>query len=221
MKHLYKEKLEKVSRDLLTNHKDLVTELIGKSHGIYALYSEEELYYVGKAVELKRRLKDHLKNKHKAEWTHFSLFLIEDVEYVETIESLLISIASPRGNSNNPRAGSDDKLRKTLKKMLVAKQKREVEELLGKKKVNEQKEQITNPVLEGLFKAPRPLFKNYKGVDYKAKLLPNGKIEYEGQLFDTPTGAAMKIVDRSTVNGWTFWSIQDDDNNWVKLKYLK
>ena len=221
MKHLYKEKLEKVSRDLLTNHKDLVTELIGKSHGIYALYSEEELYYVGKAVELKRRLKDHLKNKHKAEWTHFSLYLIEDVEYVETIEALLISIASPRGNSKSPRAGSDDKLRKTLKKMLVAKQKREVEELLGTSKADEQKRQIINPVLNGRFKAPRPLFKNYKGVDYNARLLPSGQIEYNNQVFETPTAAAMKIVDRSTVNGWTFWSIQDEDNNWVKLKYLK
>lgn len=40
-------------------------------------------------------------------------------------------------------------------------------------------------------------------------------------VFDTPTAAAKSIVKRSSVNGWRFWYIKDENNEWVRLSDYK
>ena len=57
----------------------------------------------------------------------------------------------------------------------------------------------------------------YKGKEYKAMLSSNGKIKLGNKIFYTPTAAAKSVVDRSTVNGWTWWYIKDSSGEWVKL----
>jgi hypothetical protein len=39
--------LERVSKDLLVEHPDIVRKLIGRNAGVYALYRKNKLYYVG------------------------------------------------------------------------------------------------------------------------------------------------------------------------------
>ncbi|MGE0771695.1 MAG: GIY-YIG nuclease family protein [Cyclobacteriaceae bacterium] len=88
---------------------EIITELIGDSSGIYALYDENELYYVGRARELKQRVKHHLKDRHDSQWTHFSLYLVKRNDHIGDIESLLIRVAAPVGNRAKPK-GRDSRL---------------------------------------------------------------------------------------------------------------
>ncbi|MBC6415054.1 MAG: GIY-YIG nuclease family protein [Bdellovibrionales bacterium] len=73
MKKLFSRKIEKVSRKIFEKYQKALSKLIGTSQGVYALYNNNELYYVGKASNLKRRVRQHLKDRH-ALWT--SLFII-------------------------------------------------------------------------------------------------------------------------------------------------
>ena len=97
-KGIFKESLESISKKLFSEHAEIILELIGDSSGIYALYDDNELYYVGRASNLKRRIKQHLKDRHDSQWTHFSLFLIKRDDYIGDIESLLIRIAELVGH---------------------------------------------------------------------------------------------------------------------------
>ena len=87
--------LEKIGQKVFTNYKSVITELIKGRQGIYALYKNDRLYYVGLASNLKRRIKDHLNNKHKGQWTHFSLYIIREHDHIKEIESMILDIADP------------------------------------------------------------------------------------------------------------------------------
>lgn len=70
------DRLENVSKDVFKKYYPLITELVGNSPGIYALYDGADLYYVGKSTELRKRVRHHLRDRHLASWTHFSLYLV-------------------------------------------------------------------------------------------------------------------------------------------------
>src|SRR6266498_2132016 len=91
-------RLEGVSKDVFKKYFQMITNLIGSSPGVYALYNERELYYVGKSSELRKRVRQHLRDRHLANWTHFSLYLARNAEHIHEIESLLVRIANPSGN---------------------------------------------------------------------------------------------------------------------------
>ena len=91
--------LEKVSAGLLDKYQKTITEEIRGKQGIYALYRNENLYYVGLAGDLRRRVKQHLKDRHQGKWTHFSLYIIRQDDHIKELESLLLRIAYPKGNS--------------------------------------------------------------------------------------------------------------------------
>ena len=64
--------------------------------------------------------------------------------------------------------------------------------------------------------APCPLFRKYKGKMMDATLRLDGKVEFEGVVYDTCSSAAEFA--RSTVtgrkmntNGWSFWQFTDND----------
>lgn len=211
-------RLEKISKDAFERFSQQITQIIGDKKGVYALYDDDELYYVGKAVDLKRRIKQHLKDRHFAQWTHFSLYIMKKADYVNDIESILVRVASPKGNRVKPRGSSDPSLKRVLKTLIVSKQKEEVDSLFkSEKKINRSGDNS----LKGLFRSSKVLVRTYKGKELKAKLLKNGKIRYKGKLYDSATGAAKAATRRTNINGLAFWYIQDDNNNWIKLKKIK
>ncbi len=221
MEKIITEKIEAISKDIFLKFPKQISELVGGRHGVYALYDEDELYYVGKAVDLKRRVKQHLKDEHKALWTHFSLFFTGKKEYISIIESIIISIAHPQGNKIKPSGKVANKDVKKLEKMIKEQQDRDRSEIFGKSmKVKASKGKSHSSNLKDYFNSPRPLKKNYKGQEYTATLSTSGKIKFKGKIYETPTTAAKMIVDRPTVNGWTFWFIKNDDGNWIKLSKL-
>jgi hypothetical protein len=214
-------RLEKVSKELFKNHFALITELVGNSPGIYALYDGSELYYVGKSTDLKSRVKQHLRDKHFASWTHFSLYLVRRAEHIHEIESLLVRIANPKGNSVIPAGKSSGKIFEELKKKVKQKHKQELQELFGGSRQTRRTESGTTSNiqrnLKGLVSKPTHLFREYKGMGYKAMLNPDGTILLKGKKYNSPTAAAKAVVDRSSVNGWHFWYIEDLNGDWVKL----
>ncbi len=214
-------KLENVSKLVFRNYYKQITELIGNSHGIYALYDENELYYVGKSTDLKNRVKQHLRDRHLASWTHFSLYLVRNAEQINEIESLLIRIANPKGNTKKYKIDKGGiSLLKQLVKIVKEKQKEELVSLFGIKKASRQaaKAAVGNGrSLNGLVSRKTALFRTYKGKEYKALLTPKGKIKIGSATFYSPTAAAKHVVKWSSVNGWRFWYIKDSDGSWTRL----
>jgi len=52
---------------------------------VYALYRREKLYYVGLATNLRSRINQHLKDRHKGKWTHFSLYILRKTEHLREL----------------------------------------------------------------------------------------------------------------------------------------
>ena len=87
--------------------------------GIYALYdSKGRLHYTGKASDLPRRLDQHLKDKHAESWDQMTLFFLSPSANVAELEGLIVATATPPGNRQRPRIGTDRRkeLRRFLKK---------------------------------------------------------------------------------------------------------
>lgn len=216
-KGLVTQSLERISRNLFRDHREIITELVSNSSGVYALYNDNELYYVGRASDLKRRVNQHLKDRHDSQWTHFSLFLVKRSEYIGDIESLLIRIAEPVGNRSKPKGGDSKTLLRQLRGLIKQKHREEIRELISgsvqKKVVNKTKGRQT---MEGLVAKRTFIYAMYKGVEYRARITPKGLIYFEGASFSSPTAAAKAIV-KGTINGWTFWRIRNSSGDWVKL----
>jgi hypothetical protein len=62
---------------------------------------------------------------------------------------------------------------------------------------------------------------DYKGKRYVAKLRKNGIIQYNGQLFTSPSFAGMAITKTVTLNGWRFWKFKNDEGEWVWIEELR
>jgi len=55
----------------------------------------------------------------------------------------------------------------------------------------------------------QPVYAGYKDKVYKANVLTNGWIKFNGRLYVTPSGAAKSIIERGAFNGWRFWKYKD------------
>jgi len=219
-------RLENVSKDVFKQYYPLITELVGDSPGIYALYDSGELYYVGKSIELRKRVRQHLRDRHLASWTHFSLYLTRREEHIHEIESLLVRIANPKGNRVVPRGKSSGALLKSLKSKIKSRQKDELTKLFAPKSTT-RKAKLGNGkghpnTLVGLVDKRVSIYRTYKGKDYKASLNPKGIITLAGMQYTSPSGAARSVLHTPrAVNGWNFWYIKDAQGVWVRLADYK
>jgi len=220
-KSLVVQSLENVSKVVFRNYAPLITELIGRSPGVYALYDDMGLYYVGKSVDLKGRVHHHLKDRHKASWTHFSLYLFRHEHHVDEIESLLIRIASPKGNRVKPKGRSDGSMLKELKDKVKEQQRQDLDGIFGfKSLVHKKTRKESNVSLGSLVKRNTALFRTYKGKEYKAILTPEGFIRLRGKIYKSPSSAGKSIV-RHGCNGWRFWYLRNENNDIVSLDELR
>ena len=67
---LVHEYLERVSGEVLEqkNYRSALTGMIKGHEGIYVLYQNDRLYYVGLASNLMGRVKQHTKDRHSGQW---------------------------------------------------------------------------------------------------------------------------------------------------------
>jgi|TARA_Y100000782_G_C10009509_1_gene192194 hypothetical protein len=70
-----------------------------KGGGIYALYDNHGLYYVGLTdFSLRHRIQTHTQDRHKGKWKRFSWYQIPDINHTKDIESIILRIINPKGN---------------------------------------------------------------------------------------------------------------------------
>lgn len=217
-KGLVKQSLEHVSKEIFSKYSDLITDLVEGSSGVYALYNEGELYYVGRATDLRIRVKQHLKDRHQAGWTHFSLYLVKKTEHVGEMESLLIRIANPKGNRVKPKGKDSKELRKKLEIAIKQRHREELGLLLSMKVKSKKERGSFSRIMKGLVDKRTSIYKEYKGKEYRAILTPGGYIIYKNKNYWSATAAAKAIVKEKGVNGWHFWFIKDKKGEWVMLR---
>ncbi|MES9603216.1 hypothetical protein [Actinomadura sp. NPDC000929] len=61
----------------------------------------------------------------------------------------------------------------------------------------------------GLLEAQAKIVSTRRAHPAEATVLPDGRIEYDGRLFHSPSGAADYVTKRSE-SGWTFWAVETD-----------
>jgi hypothetical protein len=103
MKKKRSEKNRLIKKHLLHNLAEDYKSALGlKTHGtgIYALYKNGQLYYIGLSKSsLRGRIKNHyLKDRHKGLWDTYSFFQVRRTHYIKDIESLLLHVFMPPGN---------------------------------------------------------------------------------------------------------------------------
>ncbi|MFA5688929.1 MAG: hypothetical protein WC959_07260 [Kiritimatiellales bacterium] len=226
--------LENVSSSVFSEFPKEITAMVAGRHGIYALYKGDRLYYVGLATNLHRRVNYHLRDKHAGKWDSFRLYLIRKSEHIKELESLILRIADPKGNSVKGRMPHAEKLNKRLNSEMKKRQDKIRTAMLNpfcKKKTAEKKvkrngsavrrkKENNIPALSGYVENSFLLRKTYKGKTYEAVVFADGTIQYGGKIYNSPSSAAMAVVNHP-VNGWTFWSFKNKSSKWVTLDLLR
>jgi len=223
--------LEKVSSRVFERYQKEVTELVKQGQGVYALYRRDKLYYIGLASDLERRIKWHLKDKHKGKWDRFNLYMIKKTDHIREVESLLIRIADPEGNKLRGKLGGSKNLGRALDAAIKQRQdeergiifeQRERGRKKGKrKKVKGRTKRKGERPMKGYFPKGKMIYTSYKGKEYKAWVSGNGRIKFQNNMYDTPSGAGKAILDKGAVDGWKFWKYKDKNGELVYINQLR
>lgn len=222
--------LEHVSRKALEDYQDTIREFVRRRHGIYALYKNDKLYYVGLASNLRNRLKAHLKDRHGESWDRFSIYLTIDDGHIRELESLALRIVKPAGNRQIGKLAHAENLRPKLAGLIRSYQQKGLRDLLGlssrktAKGLSGTKDVdpgIGAAVLAGYIKGAMRLRGTHKGKLIKARVRKDGSIHFAGEIYNSPSMAAAAAVGRKTCNGWDFWTYERAPRDWVKLAELR
>ncbi|RLA38659.1 MAG: hypothetical protein DRR42_28405 [Gammaproteobacteria bacterium] len=225
--HLVTSQLENISWKVLEQYRDVIKEMIRGKSGIYALYNRDKLYYVGLASNLMTRLNQHLKDRHKRKWDKFSVYLTKKDEHMKELESLFLRIMKPTGNKVIGKFGGSVNLRQQLNKSIKSADDDKRAGLLGGAIARNRRRSVTRntrgtTVLAGLVGRKIGLRAYYKDYYYFATLTVNGKIRFDGDVFESPTAAAKMIIEGRSVSGWNFWRYKDKKSgDWVPLANLR
>ena len=216
---------ERVSWKVLDKHRLAVRDLIRGHAGIYALYKNDHLYYVGLAANLMSRVNHHLRDRHKGKWDRFSVYLTIVDEHIRPLEALMIRIARPAGNRVQGRLAGASDLARTLAREMSERAKDDVAALIGGSAARRRRRSKAKGIrgslaLANLLERPLRLRAIYKGKEYRASLRRNGQIQFAGKLFGSPNMAARQIV-RRPVDGWHFWRYRRGPKEWVSLRQIK
>jgi len=224
--------LENVSSRVFSGFPKEITSLVAGKHGVYALYKGDHLYYVGLATNLKNRVKHHLQDRHAGKWNSFSLYLIHKSDHIKELESLILRIADPKGNRVKGRMPHAENMMPFLRAHIKARQDDDLNSVLNltrklekasARKARKKKPAKTGgrqPTLAPYVKKGFELRKVYKGKTYKAFVLADGTVRYDGEIYTSPSHAAVAVTKLSR-NGWSFWSYKAASGKWVKLNTLR
>lgn len=225
MKNLVDAHLERIPGDVFVKFQDSIKHLVSQQHGVYSLYKGDKLYYVGLAKNLKSRIQQHLKDQHKNKWNMFSLYLIRNVEHLKELETLVIHISHPEGNTQAGRFARSANLKPKLKRLLQE----SVQTILSNKisrpalskRSSPRRGHISaEPPLKGFLLEGTMIRCTYKGRQTEAQIDGQGRITLNGKVFNSPSRAAVSVTNRP-MNGWTFWKYQDPNGKWVPLDTLR
>jgi hypothetical protein len=222
---LVSQHLENISRTALEKYQDILKEYVKGRHGVYALYLKGHLYYVGLASNLRNRLKTHLKDRHAQTWDSFSVYLTIKDSHLHELETLILKIASPKGNKQSGNFINAQNLKPMLKKAVTKAQQKELIKL-GLKKTNEVTKQPVvvqkgrKAILASYVKKRFEIRFKYKGKLHKAMVRKDGTILSNGKVHNSPSMAAAAITKRA-MNGWATWNYERAPGDWLLLDNLR
>lgn len=87
--------------------------------------------YVGLASNLRSRLNSHLRDRHADTWDRFSIHLTVGDEHLRELESLVMRIATPKGNKQKGKFSRSEDLRRRFRRQVAQYQRIELERLFG------------------------------------------------------------------------------------------
>lgn len=223
-----------MSSRIFSDYRKQLTDLVGRQHGVYALYKGQRLYYVGLATNLRGRVDQHQRDKHRGRWDKFSLYLVRKADHIKEIEAIMMRVASPAGNTARGQLPRAENLLSTLKREIRNEQKRQMESIVGNKGKavgvtarRAVKSRRTATKKSSRSDGPFPLAKRlrvrgtYKGVAHEAMFLKNGSVRYKGKLYGSVSSAASAIIKGRAVNGWMFWKFRETSGKWILIDRLR
>lgn len=216
--------LEKISWRVLDQYPKLVQQMIRHKSGVYALYRQDKLYYVGLAKNLMGRLRGHLKDRHRGVWDRFSVYLTIDADHMKQLESLLLRIARPSGNRVSGGFGGPTNLYRTLNRVMSRADADRRASLIGGAVAKRRRAKAATAggslALAGLVDRRMALRAETKGKLYRATLRRDGYVSYKGKRFRSPSAAAKKALGHAS-NGWRFWHYRAGPRHWVPLASMR
>jgi GIY-YIG catalytic domain len=110
--------LENIPSDSFDILREDLRHLMHDKAGIYALYKDRKLYYVGLAKNLDGRVYGHLeRDKHSGKWNKFSFFLVKRGRHLKDLETLVLRIAKPKGNKTSGKIPKHHEMRRALRRV--------------------------------------------------------------------------------------------------------
>jgi len=225
--------LENISGDVLSRYKNVIRDYVKGQHGVYALYQKNRLQYVGLASNLRSRLGHHLKDRHAGTWDSFSVYLTVTDEHLRELESLVLRIATPKGNKLAGQFFNSEDLRPRFRKQITQYHRLELARILGLGarhdigKVNGRtkvaavaKKNGRIPTLAKHVSKPFTIRMTYKGKLYKAQVRRDGTIYHRGRRYLSPSAAARAIT-HGHIDGWRAWKFRRTPRVWVSLDKLR
>ncbi len=227
--------LERIASSAFSEFPKQITGLVHGRHGVYALYKGDRLYYVGLATNLRNRIKQHLRDKHAGKWNRFSLYLVRKAEHIKELETMILRIADPKGNSTKGALPGAENLWGALHSSIRAEQDRQVQDLFGitrKKKPRRTKKTKRSEAARKANASRQPAMApyvtkrfqirtTYRGIQHKAMVEKNGTITMGGKTYTSPSSAGSAVRGGKSTNGWTFWKHKNANGEWVQLNTLK
>ncbi|MBK8324805.1 MAG: hypothetical protein IPL06_19495 [Betaproteobacteria bacterium] len=204
-----REYFERVDGAVLDQYATVVKSLIHRHAGVYALYKGERLYYVGLAKNLMGRVKAHLKDRHARKWNKFSVYLTPDNELIRPLEALVLRVMNPVGNRVKGKLKGAKDIGRTLNVRMSDADADRRARLVGGHVARRRRKTNLGAVrgslgLAGLLDRRLSLRGTYRGEQFRASLRKDGKIQFRGTIYTSPTMAAKAVVKRA-VSGWKFW----------------
>jgi hypothetical protein len=215
--------MENVSWQAFEKYSEILRDMIRGKSGIYALYHNKNVYYVGLATNLMGRIKAHLKDRHNGKWDRFSVYLTKRGSNLKELESLVLRIIRKSGNAVSGKLARSRNLHPELN--------RRAKEFDTSKRVGI----LGGPVAERHMRNKARRFKGYmalesstnrrliafyKGKKFTATLKRDGTIRYDGKTYESPSAAGRAVIN-GACNGWHLWKYKNDRGQWTKLNELK
>ena len=227
--------LERVSSKVFSDFQSQLTDLVGKRHGVYALYKGEKLYYVGLATNLRRRIKHHLADKHAGKWDRFSLYLIRKAHDIQELESLILRIADPKGNAHRGGLPDAADLKSDLDAKIRTAQERQRKDVLGAgsrsrrtpssgasgARAAGQTRKKDVPPLAPFVTKRFEIRLTRKGQTHKAVVRKDGTINYNGVIYNSPSIAGARAIGKKALNGWKAWKYRNVKGEWGYIDALR
>ncbi len=221
--HLVLAHLENIHAEVFEQFQSVITAIVDRQNGVYALYSGDRLYYVGLARNLKARLRAHLRDRHKGLWDRFSVYLTNGDAHMKELEALMLRVIKPEGNRVKGKLKGSKDQRRELDRRMKEEQERKRWGILGKPAREARTESKPKPptVMRG-HGANGAVFlrASYKGKEYRATLSQDGSVRIGDTRYASLSAAGVSITKRAT-NGRRFWRCRNSEGAWCRLSELE